>query len=573
LSSAIPTTLRCAVYTRKSHEEGLDQDFNSLDAQSESCRAYILSQAGLGWQLRDRSYDDGGISGGHMDRPGLQALIADIEAGLIDVVIVYKVDRLTRSLSDFSRLVEAFDKHGVSFVSVTQAFNTTTSMGRLTLNVLLSFAQFEREVTAERIRDKIAASKAKGMWMGGLLPLGYRSEGRKLVIEEEGQRQDEGLGEAETVRTIFTLSAEQKNVRLVKLALDAMGVLSKQRTTKTGKATGGKPFSRGHLHRILTNPVYTGKIVHKGTVHDGLHDPIISQEVWDRAQALLEDNASNRTHKTNANSSLILAGLLEGFEGHPLVPHYTKAHGKRYRYYVSRDLKTGDQDSGWRIPAKTIEPVVLSTIREHLTDDRKFIELLHLEGAEAMSLQAILANAKELAVQLMFKDRARLQSIIPKLIKRVVLEQDQITIYLSAAGLAEHLPAIPSITHYGASDYSITAPINIRRRGQEMKMVLGAKAVPASNVDDALVLLVARAVLLRDQLETNEITSIGEFAEAQSIHHSDAKKLVPLGYLAPSIIEDILKGHQPVELTARELHRMTDLPLCWAEQRHRLAFH
>jgi site-specific DNA recombinase len=383
MTSVSPTILRCAVYTRKSHEEGLDQDFNSLDAQSESCRAYILSQAGLGWQLRDRPYDDGGISGGHMDRPGLQALIADIEAGLIDVVVVYKVDRLTRSLSDFSRLVEAFDKHGVSFVSVTQAFNTTTSMGRLTLNVLLTFAQFEREVTAERIRDKIAASKAKGMWMGGLVPLGYRSEGRKLVIEEQGSRDGQGLGEVERVRKIFRLYTEHRNVRLVKLALDEIGVLSKQRTTKTGKTTGGKLFSRGHLHRILTNPVYIGKTVHKTTVHDGLHEAIISQDIWDRTQALLETNTGNRAHKTNATSSLILAGLLEDAEGHPLVPHYTKAHGKRYRYYVSRDLKTGDQGSGWRIPAKTIEPVVLSIIREHLTDDQKLIQLLNLDGAEA----------------------------------------------------------------------------------------------------------------------------------------------------------------------------------------------
>jgi site-specific DNA recombinase len=508
-----------------------------------------------------------------MDRPGLQALISDIEAGLIDVVVVYKVDRLTRSLSDFSRLVEAFDKHGVSFVSVTQAFNTTTSMGRLTLNVLLSFAQFEREVTAERIRDKIAASKAKGMWMGGFVPLGYRSEGRKLVIEEGGRRQDEGLGEAETVRMIFRLYAEHQNVRLVKLALDEMGVLSKVRTTKTGKTTGGKPFSRGHLHRILTNPVYIGKIVHKGTVHDGLHGSIIRQEVWKETQALLENNTGKRTKKTNANSSLILAGLLEDADGHPLVPHYTKAHGKRYRYYVSRDLKTGDQDSGWRIPAKTIEPIALSIIREHLTDDCKLIQLLHLEEADVTSLQAMLTSAKELADQITLKDRTILKSVVPKLIDRIVLEQGQIRIYLSAIGLVEYLPAIPTSLHEGIRDFSIAASINIRRRGQEMKMVLGAKELPASNIDDALVLLVARAVLLHHQLETNEITSIGEFAEAQGIHHSDAKKLVPLGYLAPSIIEDIIKGHQPVELTARELHRMTDLPLCWAEQRQRLAFH
>jgi hypothetical protein len=287
----------------------------------------------------------------------------------------------------------------------------------------------------------------------------------------------------------------------------------------------------------------------------------------------LKDNAGSRIHKVNSNSSLMLAGILEDAEGHPLVAHYTKAHGKRYRYYVSRNLKTGDQDSGWRIPAKTIEPVVLSIIREHLTDDQKLIQLLHLDGADATLLQALFANAKELAAQLKKNNRTSLQSILSKLMKRIVMEQGQITIYLCAEGLAVYFPAIQPITDQSANDYSITASINIRRRGQEMKMVLGAKDMPASNIDDALVVLVARAVLLRHQLETNEITSIGEFAEAQGIHHSDAKKLVPLGYLAPSIIEDILKGHQPVELIARELHRMTDLPFCWAQQRQRLAFH
>lgn len=573
MTTSAPTTLRCAVYTRKSHEEGLDQDFNSLDAQTEACRAYILSQAGLGWQLRDGEYSDAGISGGHMDRQGLQRLISDIKAGLIDVVVVYKVDRLTRSLSDFSRLVETFDQHQVSFVSVTQAFNTTTSMGRLTLNVLLSFAQFEREVTAERIRDKIAASKAKGMWMGGLVPLGYRSEGRKLVIEEEGKRHGEGLGEAETVRTVFRLYAEHKNVRLVKLALDEMGVLSKQRTTKTGKTTGGKPFSRGHLHRILTNPVYIGKIVHKGVAHEGLHDPIISLEVWDGTQVLLESNTGRRSTRTNAKSPSILAGLIQDAQGHPLVPHHAKAHGKRYRYYVSRDLKTGEQDTGWRIPAKTIEPIVQSLLQDHLTEDSKLTALLQPEGSDVILLQATLASAKALASRLKNQHRNALQVLMPKLIDRIVVEQGAIQIHLNEHGLAEHFPLVPTTRHDEPKPLSITAPINIRRRGKEMKMVLGGKTQPFSKLDEVLILLIARAALLKEQLQTKEIDSISEFAEANGMHHSDAKKLVPLGYLAPSIVEDILAGRQPVDLTARDLHRMTKLPLCWSEQRTRLGFH
>jgi len=248
------STYRCAIYTRKSHEDGLDQAFNSLDAQHESCKAYITSQTGLGWKLRDRPYDDGGISGSHMDRPGLQALITDIKAGLVDIIVVYKVDRLTRSLTDFAKLVDIFDEHDVSFVSVTQAFNTTTSMGRLTLNVLLSFAQFEREVTAERIRDKFAASKKKGMWMGGPVPFGYDNRDRQLHVVEK---------EAQSIRTLFDLYIQHKNIRIVKIKADELGLVSKLRIQKSGNQTGGTPFSRGHIRTIITNPVYIGKTRHK----------------------------------------------------------------------------------------------------------------------------------------------------------------------------------------------------------------------------------------------------------------------------------------------------------------------
>ncbi|GLQ24217.1 hypothetical protein GCM10007853_20910 [Algimonas ampicilliniresistens] len=261
------TKMRCAVYTRKSTEEGLDQAFNSLDAQAESCSAYILSQAGEGWTSTGQVYSDGGISGGHMERPGLLAMIADIEAGQIDIVVVYKVDRLTRSLADFAKLVDVFDKHEVSFVSITQAFNTTTSMGRLTLNVLLSFAQFEREVTAERIRDKIAASKKRGQWMGGLPPLGYDNINKQLVVNEL---------EAKTVRHIMIRYVDLGSVRKLKGELDRDGYLTKLRTTKKQSQLGGKPFSRGHLYKLLSNPIYIGKIRHKGEVYAGQHDPIIA---------------------------------------------------------------------------------------------------------------------------------------------------------------------------------------------------------------------------------------------------------------------------------------------------------
>src|SRR6476659_3206511 len=292
---------RCAIYTRKSSEEGLEQDFNSLHAQRESCEAYINSQKHEGWVAWPAIYDDGGYSGGSMDRPALKQLLADIKSGAVDVVVVYKVDRLTRSLADFAKIVEIFDAAGVSFVSVTQQFNTTTSMGRLTLNVLLSFAQFEREVSGERIRDKIAASRQKGMWMGGVPPLGYRVQDRKLVIVDS---------EAEIVRSIFGRYAELGSVRLLKVELEAQGIKSKSWTSAAGRLIGGKPFSRGALYLMLQNRTYLGKIVHKGQFHRGEHTPVIDQPLWDAVQEQLAGNTARRQCGKQTRQPSLLAGML-----------------------------------------------------------------------------------------------------------------------------------------------------------------------------------------------------------------------------------------------------------------------
>src|SRR5689334_16248753 len=279
-----PVSLRrCAIYTRKSSEEGLEQGFNSLHAQREACESFIKSQTGEGWRLIQTTYDDGGLSGGNMERPALKHLLADIVSGLFDVVVVYKVDRLTRSLADFAKMVEVFDARGVSFVAVTQQFNTTTSMGRLTLNVLLSFAQFEREVTGERIRDKIAASKRKGIWMGGLVPLGYEVRERQLIINE---------AEATTVRHIFTRYCEFGSVRLLKEELDRNGVRSKLRVSKDGVESGGQAFSRGALYTLLRNPIYVGEIRHKGVCHPGQHAPIVNRAIWDKVAKLLLEHST-----------------------------------------------------------------------------------------------------------------------------------------------------------------------------------------------------------------------------------------------------------------------------------------
>ncbi len=350
--------MRCAIYTRKSTEEGLDQAFNSLDAQREACEAFIKSQRHEGWKLIKTRFDDGGISGGTLERPALKQLLDEIEAGRVQMVVVYKIDRLTRSLSDFAKLVDRFDERGASFVSVTQQFNTSTSMGRLTLNVLLSFAQFEREVTAERIRDKIAASKKKGMWMGGLPPLGYDRSDDGLVINPR---------EAETVRTLFDAYIRLGNVRELKTCADEQGLKTKFRQFPSGRQSGGVAFSRGRLYHLLSNPIYIGKIKHHSESYVGLHKPIIEDEVWAAVQAQLSENRVKRHRTANAANRSILAGMLFDESGQALMASHTQKAGRRYRYYVSKHLisDSGSDQDGWRIPALEIEKAVLELVAEN----------------------------------------------------------------------------------------------------------------------------------------------------------------------------------------------------------------
>lgn len=338
---------RCAVYTRKSTEEGLEQDFNSLDAQRESCEAYVASQKAEGWVLVPDRYDDGGISGATLERPALKRLLADIEARKVDVIVVYKIDRLTRALMDFAKLVEVFDRNDVSFVSVTQSFNTKDSMGRLTLNVLLSFAQFEREVIGERIRDKFAASRRKGMWMGGWTPLGYDVKDRKLVINER---------ETELVRSIFTRFARAIPPQQLIEALTAEGALNKQ----------DKPIDKGYLYRVLNNRVYLGEALHKGAAYPGEHDAIIDGVLWDKAHALINANPRARAKRPLGRTPALLKGLVFGPTGAAMTPTCTRKGGRLYRYYVSHDvIRTGKSPSPIRrVPAAQIEEVVLAQIRE-----------------------------------------------------------------------------------------------------------------------------------------------------------------------------------------------------------------
>ncbi len=400
------THLRCAIYTRKSSEEGLEQEFNSLQAQREACEAYIASQKHEGWTLVKTAYDDGGFSGGNMQRPALKVLLADIAAGKIDVIVVYKVDRLSRSLHDFARMVELFDRHKVSFVSVTQAFNTTSSMGRLTLNVLLSFAQFEREVTGERIRDKIAASKKKGMWMGGSLPLGYDVLDRKLVVNAK---------EAMQVQRIFDLYLQHGNVRLLQADLRREGIVAKSRASD--QRPGGAIMSRGALYKLLANPIYRGQIRHQGDCYIGQHEAIIDLERWDAVQTKLKTNTrEHRSREKTQSSRNWLIGKLFDAAGERLSPNHCVKQGRRYRYYTSHALLSDIAEKhrdGWRLPARGTERMVMDAAQSMLEDRAALASTLQEQAIETYDLLRILQAAKVMAKQIGDAQMQSNDAIIP----------------------------------------------------------------------------------------------------------------------------------------------------------------
>jgi DNA invertase Pin-like site-specific DNA recombinase len=568
---------RCAIYTRKSHEEGLDQTFNSLDAQREACEAYIHSQAGLGWELIEEQYDDGGISGGHMEREGLQTLLADIRAGKVDVVVVYKVDRLTRSIIDFGKLVEAFDTHDVSFVSVTQAFNTTNSMGRLTLNVLLSFAQFEREVTAERIRDKIASSKQKGMWMGGRVPFGYRAQNRELFIDPD---------EAQVVRLIFELYHEHRRIKFTKEALDRQGILSRTRTSRSsGRVTGGLPFSKGNIASILANPVYAGRIKHKDKVYAGNHEAIIAETMWEEVQHLRNTQAASKTKRPRPKCSgpALFAGAMFDADGNRLICERATKKGKHYYYYTSSRNKLKDTDpkasiimttgkptgKPIRMPVAKTDPIIEAMIADFLSNEKDLLHTLNLQNQSAEAIADACHAAKGLKQRLGAMEIYERMQVYESIIARIVIASDAITIWFEPKGLSNQLQT----TLDPESELKFEKQMTIRRRGQELKLVIGGLEHKATNINQPLLKLIAKAHQLRVELESNEATSIKAFAQDNQLDHADAKNLIPLSYLAPSIIEDILEGHQPSDLTVTKLKQLAPrLPLIWSEQRQLLGY-
>jgi site-specific DNA recombinase len=543
---------RCAIYTRKSSEEGLQQDFNSLHAQREACEAFILSQRGEGWRLIKTAYDDGGLSGASMERPSLQRLLADVNAGHVDVIVVYKVDRLTRSLADFAKMVEVFDGHGVSFVAVTQQFNTTTSMGRLTLNVLLSFAQFEREVTGERIRDKIAASKRKGMWMGGFVPFGYEKRNHKLVVND---------AEAATVRLIFQRYLELRSVRLLKQDLDQRALLSKVRVGKNGLRMGGKAFSRGKLYKLLSSPTYVGEIRHHRACHPGLHHPIVDRVLWDRVQQVLGENAARQRNRASKADPSPLAGKLFDESGLSLTPAHTVKNRHRYRYYVSRELHRGDSrsSSGWRVPAIEIERTIAAAMKTLLNNRVAVVKATENSGLEAHQIMPIIDQARAWSLRL--QPGSDMGDALGNLVERAELKKEGIelsirfSVTLSSSATAETREIV--LRHF--------EPIKIQRRGVEMRLVIDNEKTN-SKVDAVLLKTVARAHRWFDDLVSGKEISLAAIARHEKVSVRYVGRGIRLAFLSPAVVEAIAEGRQPAKLSAETLLKHSRLPSAWTEQ-------
>ena len=521
-------TVRCAIYTRKSTDEGLEQDFNSLHAQREACEAYVRSQASEGWIAKAAEYDDGGYSGGSTNRPGLQQLLTDIRRGEVDVVVVYKVDRLTRSLSDFAKIVDQFDSHKVSFVSVTQAFNTTTSMGRLTLNMLLSFSQFEREITAERIRDKIAASKAKGLWMGGRPPLGYDGVGRKLVINPE---------EADLVRHIYQRYLELGSVLTLTVDLKTRNIRSKRWTNKQGLEVGGSFFSRGALYHLLANPVYRGIICHRDLRYENSHPPIVDDVTWAAVRAKLDANVPDLPTTPRLAVSNLLRGVLFDDQGHPMRTVHCTRRGQRYRYYVSGAVLHNEGKVAGTLPRMSVgvlDALVLDHVSASLSPNWR-----PSEAVEDRVTTALL---------------------------RVTISEKHVAIVLRAdAASANHKLEHANIREI---EDGVELSIGIQLKHRQTAIVIEAPgtAPRAPRVDRALLRALCLARAWAGLLATGEVASIRDLSLRHGFCNHYTAKLMPLAWLAPDLATAILNGEQPKTLTLGALVKRA-MPMDWSEQR------
>jgi site-specific DNA recombinase len=507
-----PKLLRCAIYTRKSTEHGLELEFNSLDAQRDACEAYIKSQSSQGWRALPQHYDDPAYSGGNLDRPALKMLLADIEARKIDVVVVYKIDRLTRSLADFAKLVEAFDARSISFVAVTQQFNTTTSMGRLTLNVLLSFAQFERELSSERVRDKIAASRHKGKWTGGTVPLGYDAKDKKLVVNKV---------EAEVVRTIFRRYLDLQSFSKLVADLDRRGIVTKRRDTKVAKYNGAIPFTYGPLAYFLKNRIYLGEMHHGGKWFKGEHDAIVDRPTFDRVQQLLATKAQGRKIK-RSESGALLAGKLYDDKGNRMSPSFSSKNGVRYRFYVSSALLRGRKEAAGsvnRIAATEIESAVLAALEADRKDRRMDDDVTTIE-----------------------------------MLERVVIGRHQLQIKIAANA------------DTGDAGREIRIARSTETRGVSTLLEGNSGSEGARN--EGLIQSIVRAHAWVQCLRDGVYESIEQLAEANLLHPKVVRQNLRLAFLSPDIISSILEGRQPAELSPARIPKL--LPLAWAQHRRLL---
>jgi len=552
--------VRCAIYTRVSTDNGLDQEFNSLDAQHEAASAYIKSQAHAGWSLVRFRYDDGGYSGGSTDRPALQKLLDDIRAHKVDIVVVYKVDRLTRSLADFAKLVELFDAHGVSFVSVTQQFNTTTSMGRLTLNVLLSFAQFEREVTSERIRDKIAASKRKGLWVGGPLPLGYELKAGKLTIIEE---------EAERVRAIFCCYLKAGSLKLTLADLMARDIRTKVRHLSTGRTIGGIHFTRGPLAYLLRNRFYVGEVPYKGEILPGEQPPILDKAVFDAVQGQLDCQRANSV-RTRSPSGSWLAGLIFNDRGHPMTPTHAVKNGVRYRYYVSKPSTDGHPEQAntcRRVPAAEIEELVLANVRQHLG-----LEPPSAAGADCpgKTVMRIVNSGSE--VELLNGQRTQSPALpVLHYIDRVQILDGRIKVHLSRKRRREaevddgvdpstsDIIVIPWTKTSGRCARQILLPAS-RSSAQPPRPI-------RSETRTRLVKAIARARRWLTELTSGRVTDLAQIAARERCSVRQVQLTLSLAFLAPGLVEAALSGRLPHGIG---LTTLRDPPAGWSLQMDQL---
>lgn len=553
--------IRCAIYTRKSTEEGLDQEFNSLDAQREACAAYIMSQRHEGWTLEPDYYDDGGFTGGNMDRPGLKRILADVENGKVDVIVVYKVDRLTRALSDFAKIVDVLDAAGASFVSITQSFNTTTSMGRLTLNVLLSFAQFEREVISERVRDKVAASKRKGMWMGGNPPLGYDVRDRKLVVNE---------AEAETVRFMMRRYLELGGVYDLVDELRAKGITSKARSNEKGKVWGGQIFKASAVYHLLQNQLYRGLVVHKCETHPGEHDAIVDDGLWLAVQEKLAQNRLNRRLRVDSAEVSLLAGMIRDGEGRRMTPSHARRGDIRYRYYNSVDEGDEPKSRPIRISARDIEKAVIEGLQRLVADQAELMERFAGQISEGYETADMLRSAGLLHRAIPNMPPSAHRALLMDLNAKVVIHVDSVEASIGHAELGMRLglqdcdPDQPAIR--------LLIPTLEVRRGDDVKLVIHFDSPPPSTQPDLTLLeLIARAHQAKRLLGLDGRPP-DEASMADYDTRNELARLARFAFLAPSITSSILSGSQPAGLSVRKLRRTAELPLDWDQQQHMLGF-